>query len=139
MSCRTLVYKGMFLAAQLGAYYADLHDPDFESALALVHQRFSTNTFPSWRLAHPYRFVCHNGEINTVRGNVNWMAARQASVSVAAVRRRHPEALADHLSGPVGHRLLRQRARVPAARRLLAAACGDDADPRGLGGQPADG
>ena len=81
MSCRTLIYKGMFLAAQLGAYYKDLHDPTFESALALVHQRFSTNTFPSWRLAHPYRFVCHNGEINTVRGNVNWMAARQASVS----------------------------------------------------------
>ncbi len=81
MSCRTLVYKGMFLSWQLGAYYADLHDADFESALALVHQRFSTNTFPSWRLAHPYRFVCHNGEINTVRGNVNWMAARQASVS----------------------------------------------------------
>jgi glutamate synthase (NADPH/NADH) large chain len=81
MSCRTLIYKGMFLSWQLGAYYADLHDPLFESALALVHQRFSTNTFPSWRLAHPYRFVCHNGEINTVRGNVNWMAARQASVS----------------------------------------------------------
>jgi glutamate synthase (NADPH/NADH) large chain len=81
MSCRTVVYKGMFLAAQLGAYYRDLHDPQFESALALVHQRFSTNTFPSWRLAHPYRFVCHNGEINTVRGNVNWMAARQASVT----------------------------------------------------------
>ncbi len=81
MSCRTVVYKGMFLSYQLGAYYADLHDPDFQSALALVHQRFSTNTFPSWRLAHPYRFVCHNGEINTVRGNVNWMAARQASVS----------------------------------------------------------
>jgi glutamate synthase (NADPH/NADH) large chain len=81
MSCRTLVYKGMFLSWQLGAYYADLHQPEFESALALVHQRFSTNTFPSWRLAHPYRFVCHNGEINTVRGNVNWMAARQASVS----------------------------------------------------------
>ncbi len=81
MSCRTVVYKGMFLAFQLGAYYRDLHDPRFESALALVHQRFSTNTFPSWRLAHPYRFVCHNGEINTVRGNVNWMAARQASVT----------------------------------------------------------
>jgi len=81
MSCRTLIYKGMFLAAQLRAYYADLRDPDFASALALIHQRFSTNTFPSWRLAHPYRFVCHNGEINTVRGNVNWMAARQASVS----------------------------------------------------------
>ena len=81
MSCRTLVYKGMFLAYQLGAYYRDLHHPDFESALALVHQRFSTNTFPSWRLAHPYRFVSHNGEINTVRGNVNWMAARQATAS----------------------------------------------------------
>jgi glutamate synthase (NADPH/NADH) large chain len=81
MSCRTLVYKGMFLAYQLGGYYRDLHDPDFQSALALVHQRFSTNTFPSWRLAHPYRLVCHNGEINTVRGNVNWMAARQASVT----------------------------------------------------------
>ena len=80
MSCRTVVYKGMFLAYQLGAYYRDLHDPRFESALALVHQRFSTNTFPSWRLAHPYRMVAHNGEINTVRGNVNWMAARQASV-----------------------------------------------------------
>ncbi len=139
MSCRTLIYKGMFLAAQLRAYYADLRDPDFASALALVHQRFSTNTFPSWRLAHPYRFVCHNGEINTVRGNVNWMAARQASVSSDAVRRRYPEALADLLSRPVGHRLLRQRARIPDARRLLAAARGDDADPRSLGRQPADG
>jgi len=80
MSCRTLIYKGMFLSFQLAAYYRDLHDPLFESPFALVHQRFSTNTFPSWRLAHPYRMVCHNGEINTVRGNVNWMAARQASV-----------------------------------------------------------
>ncbi len=80
MSSRTIVYKGMFLAYQLGAYYRDLTDPRFESALALVHQRFSTNTFPSWKLAHPYRMVAHNGEINTLRGNVNWMAARQASV-----------------------------------------------------------
>ncbi len=80
LSCRTLVYKGMFLAWQLGAYYKDLTHPDFTSALALVHQRFSTNTFPSWKLAHPYRMVAHNGEINTLRGNVNWMAARQASV-----------------------------------------------------------
>ena len=80
LSARTIVYKGMFLAYQLGAYYADLTDPRFESALALVHQRFSTNTFPSWKLAHPYRMVAHNGEINTLRGNVNWMAARQASV-----------------------------------------------------------
>jgi len=81
LSCRTVIYKGMFLADQLGTYYPDLHDPDFESALALVHQRFSTNTFPTWSLAHPYRMVAHNGEINTLRGNNNWMAARQASVS----------------------------------------------------------
>src|SRR6201987_427272 len=81
ISCRTLIYKGMFLADQLGTYYPDLHDPDFESALALVHQRFSTNTFPTWSLAHPYRMIAHNGEINTLRGNNNWMAARQASVS----------------------------------------------------------
>lgn len=80
MSARTVVYKGMFLAYQVGAYYLDLKDPRFESAVALVHQRFSTNTFPSWRLAHPYRMVAHNGEINTLRGNVNRMAARQASV-----------------------------------------------------------
>jgi len=80
MSSRTVVYKGMFLAYQVGAYYRDLQDERFESAIALVHQRFSTNTFPSWKLAHPYRMVAHNGEINTLRGNVNWMAARQASV-----------------------------------------------------------
>src|ERR1700743_3872050 len=79
MSCRTVIYKGMFLADQLGKYYLDLHEADFESALALVHQRFSTNTFPTWSLAHPYRMIAHNGEINTLRGNTNWMAARQAS------------------------------------------------------------
>ncbi len=81
LSTRTLVYKGMFLSYQVKAYYKDLSDPRLTSALALVHQRFSTNTFPSWKLAHPYRMVAHNGEINTLRGNVNWMAARQASVS----------------------------------------------------------
>jgi glutamate synthase (NADPH/NADH) large chain len=81
ISCRTVIYKGMFLADQLGTYYPDLSDPDFASALALVHQRFSTNTFPTWSLAHPYRMVAHNGEINTLRGNLNWMAARQGSVS----------------------------------------------------------
>jgi glutamate synthase (NADPH/NADH) large chain len=81
MSCRTIVYKGMVLVRQLSPYYRDLLDPRYETALALVHQRFATNTFPSWRLAHPYRLVAHNGEINTLRGNVNWMAARQASVN----------------------------------------------------------
>ncbi len=81
LSSRTLVYKGMFLSYQVKSYYKDLSDDRLLSAMALVHQRFSTNTFPSWKLAHPYRMVAHNGEINTLRGNVNWMAARQASVS----------------------------------------------------------
>ncbi len=81
MSARTLVYKGMLLAHQVGVYYRDLQDPRVVSALALVHQRFSTNTFPSWDLAHPFRMICHNGEINTVRGNVNWIRARQGAIS----------------------------------------------------------
>ena len=77
LSSRTLVYKGMLLADQIQHYYPDLRDPDLVSAMALVHQRYSTNTFPTWDLAHPFRFVCHNGEINTLRGNINWMNARQ--------------------------------------------------------------
>jgi len=80
-STRTVVYKGLLLAPQVQSFYADLRNPMTQSALALVHQRFSTNTFPSWRLAHPYRFVAHNGEINTVRGNVNWMFARRHAMS----------------------------------------------------------
>ncbi|MDJ0805603.1 MAG: glutamate synthase large subunit, partial [Gammaproteobacteria bacterium] len=80
-SSRTLVYKGMLLSDQVGEYYQDLKDPNFESALALVHQRFSTNTFPTWDLAHPFRMIAHNGEINTLRGNVNWMAARKNSMA----------------------------------------------------------
>jgi len=78
LSCNTLIYKGMLSADQMEPMYPDLVAPDFESALALVHQRFSTNTFPSWPLAHPYRYVAHNGEINTLRGNINWMRAREA-------------------------------------------------------------
>ncbi len=77
MSSRTINYKGMLLANQVGNYYLDLRDERFTSALALVHQRFSTNTFPTWDLAQPFRMICHNGEINTLRGNVNWMAARR--------------------------------------------------------------
>jgi glutamate synthase (NADPH) large chain len=77
MSCRTVIYKGLLLADQVGVYYKDLSDPRAVSALALVHQRFSTNTFPEWPLAHPYRMVAHNGEINTVKGNFNWMRARE--------------------------------------------------------------
>ncbi|MBK8903428.1 MAG: glutamate synthase large subunit [Anaerolineaceae bacterium] len=78
LSGRTIVYKGMLLSEQLQAYYPDLTDPAMETALALVHSRFSTNTFPSWKRAHPYRTVIHNGEINTIRGNVNWFKAREA-------------------------------------------------------------
>jgi glutamate synthase (ferredoxin) len=78
LSSRTIVYKGMLLTLQLAEYFPDLSDPLMESALALVHSRFSTNTFPSWSRAHPYRFLAHNGEINTLRGNINWMHARES-------------------------------------------------------------
>jgi glutamate synthase (ferredoxin) len=78
LSANTLIYKGMLIADQIETMFPDLMDPSVESALALVHQRFSTNTFPSWPLAHPYRYVAHNGEINTLRGNINWMHAREA-------------------------------------------------------------
>ncbi|OGS91425.1 MAG: glutamate synthase subunit alpha [Gallionellales bacterium GWA2_60_18] len=81
LSARTIVYKGMLLAGQVGKYYLDLQDERVISALALVHQRFSTNTFPTWIRAHPFRMIAHNGEINTLRGNVNWMAARHAAMS----------------------------------------------------------
>ena len=77
LSSRTIVYKGLMLADQIEPFLPDLTDPDLESAMALVHQRYSTNTFPTWDLAHPFRFLCHNGEINTLRGNVNWLTARQ--------------------------------------------------------------
>jgi glutamate synthase domain-containing protein 2/glutamate synthase domain-containing protein 1/glutamate synthase domain-containing protein 3 len=79
-SSRTINYKGMLISYQLAAFYPDLRDERIKSALALVHSRFSTNTFPSWELAHPYRVICHNGEINTVRGNINWMRARESEL-----------------------------------------------------------
>jgi glutamate synthase domain-containing protein 2/glutamate synthase domain-containing protein 1/glutamate synthase domain-containing protein 3 len=81
LSARTVVYKGLLLADQVERYYADLADERFESALALVHQRYSTNTFPTWDLAHPFRFLAHNGEINTLKGNVNWMQARESMLA----------------------------------------------------------
>ena len=80
-STRTIVYKGMLLAHQVGEYYLDLHDESMVSALAMVHQRFSTNTFPTWDLAHPFRYICHNGEINTLRGNFNWIRAREGAIA----------------------------------------------------------
>jgi glutamate synthase domain-containing protein 2/glutamate synthase domain-containing protein 1/glutamate synthase domain-containing protein 3 len=81
MSTRTLVYKGMLLAHQVGEYFLDLQEENMVSALAMVHQRFSTNTFPTWDLAHPFRFICHNGEINTLRGNFNWIRAREGAIA----------------------------------------------------------
>ena len=86
MSTRTIVYKGLLLADQVGRYYRDLADSSVVSAIALVHQRFSTNTFPSWELVHPYRLVAHNGEINTVKGNFNWMRAREGVMSSPVLR-----------------------------------------------------
>src|SRR4051812_32699254 len=80
LSSRTVMYKGMLTPDQLSRFYPDLRDPDVASAIALVHSRFSTNTFPSWRLAHPYRFLCHNGEINTLRGNLKWMRVREGTM-----------------------------------------------------------
>ena len=80
-SARTIVYKGMLTAPQVPGYFSDLQDERLKSALALVHSRFSTNTFPSWELAHPYRMIAHNGEINTLRGNVNWMRARESQLA----------------------------------------------------------
>ena len=79
-SSQTIVYKGMLISTQLAGCFPDLRNPLLKSALALIHSRFSTNTFPSWELAHPYRMVAHNGEINTVRGNVNWMRARESQL-----------------------------------------------------------
>ncbi len=81
LSSRTIVYKGLLLAPQIAHFYKELSEPDVMSALCLVHQRFSTNTFPTWQLAHPYRYICHNGEINTLRGNANWMHARQSDLT----------------------------------------------------------
>ncbi len=85
LSVRTIVFKGMVLAPNLARYYVDFQDPDFKTAMALFHQRFSTNTFPSWRLAQPFRYLSHNGEINTLRGNINWMNARRHNMSSAVL------------------------------------------------------
>jgi glutamate synthase (NADPH) large chain len=92
-SARTIVYKGLLLAQQIGEFYNELLDPLTKSAMCLVHQRFSTNTFPTWQLAHPFRYLCHNGEINTVRGNINWMNAREAvmtSPNFADIKKIYP-------------------------------------------------
>src|SRR5690606_38230119 len=85
LSARTIVYKGMLTTPQLEPFFPDLSDERFDTAIALVHSRFSTNTFPSWPLAHPYRYIAHNGEINTVKGNRNWMRAREAMLETGLI------------------------------------------------------
>ncbi len=122
-------------ADQVDDYFADdLGDPLLKSAICMFHSRFSTNTFPSWQLAHPYRMISHNGEINTLRGNINWMRAREALFASRPVRaRRHREDPADHPRGAVRHGLPGQRRRAAGPLGLQPAPRDDDADPRGLG------
>ena len=105
LSARTFVYKGMLTTPQVAAFYPDLVDERIESAMALVHSRFSTNTFPSWPLAHPYRIVAHNGEINTIQGNRNWMRAVRHCSTAAPSRPR--AGLPDLHAGSERHRRLR--------------------------------
>ena len=133
-SSRTCVYKGMLISRQVAGFYPDLQDERFASALALVHSRFSTNTFPSWELAHPFRVIAHNGEINTLMGNVNWMRARESQLASELFGRDLGEGDADRPPRRLGLGDVRQRARAADARRPLAAARGDDDDPRGLQG-----
>ena len=80
LSSKTVVYKGLFMAPQLPVFYTDLNDPDYRTAIAVFHQRYSTNTFPTWERAQPFRMLCHNGEINTLQGNLTWMRAREADL-----------------------------------------------------------
>ncbi len=92
LSSRTIVYKGLMLAEELAHFYPDLSDPDYKTAIAVFHQRYSTNTFPTWERAQPFRMICHNGEINTLQGNENWMRAREADLAqpvLGATRRRN--------------------------------------------------
>ena len=133
LSCRTIVYKGLLLAPQITNFYKELSDPDVTSALCLVHQRFSTNTFPSWQRAHPYRYIAHNGEINTLKGNVNWMHARQSLLQSPLVWRRYEEALSHHCAGWQRFRELRQRRRTPAAGGAQPASRDGHADSGSLG------
>ena len=133
LSSKKVVYKGLIMAAQLEHFYRDLGDQSMVTAFAMVHSRFSTNTLGSWELAHPYRYAIHNGEINTLRGNINWMAARQAMFSLAAVGGRRSKA------GPRGrraaerHRHAGQRGRAPSGHGSVAPPRDDDADTGGMG------
>ena len=138
LSARTLAYKGMLTTGQLEPFFADLSDPRYATEIALVHSRFSTNTFPSWPLAQPFRMIAHNGEINTVRGNRNWMAAREGTL--ASEQLGDLDAAAARLyARRLGLGQLRRGARAAAPVGPLAAARGDDDDPGGVGEPRPDG
>ena len=132
LSTKVIIYKGMLTTEQLFKYYPDLAAPDYTSHLAMVHSRFSTNTFPSWDRAQPMRFMSHNGEINTLRGNMNWMQARAGRRRERALRRGAVEAVPGRRARlqRLGH--VRQRARIPADERPHAAGIGHDDDSRGV-------
>ena len=136
LSSNKVVYKGLIMADQLEHFYLDLADESMVTSFALVHSRFSTNTLGSWKLAHPYRFVIHNGEINTLRGNINWMAAREAMFSSSLLGRRRQEAAAHHDAGTERHRQPRQRPGASPGHRQVPATLDDDAHPRGVGRPP---
>ena len=139
LSARTLVYKGMLTTDQLDHFFPDLADPRIASALAVVHSRFSTNTFPSWPLAHPFRYIAHNGEINTVMGNRNWMRAREALLRLGPDPRRPRAALPDLHARRLGLRVVRRGPRAAAHGWPLVAARRADDDPRGVGEPRRDG
>ena len=133
LSSKTVVYKGLMLPERLTDFYRDLQADDFQSRLAIVHSRFSTNTFPTWERAHPYRRIAHNGEINTLRGNQNWMRARESLLAIEALRRAPPRLQADHPPRRLRLGVARQRRRLPRRGRALAPARHDDARARGVG------
>ena len=138
LSCRTLVYKGMLLTEQLEHYFPDLRDPAMETALALVHSRFSTNTFPSWDRAHPYRYIAHNGEINTLRGNINWMHARAGAASSPSSSARTSKKILPIINPNGSDSAMFDNAlELLVLAGPLAAARDDDDDPRAMG-QPRD-
>ena len=134
LSTRVMIYKGLMLPSRPKAFISIWQDERFVSALALVHQRYSTNTFPTWDLAHPFRFLAHNGEINTLRGNVNWMHAREGMLESEKYRPRSAQDHADlHArSERLGH--FRQRPGIAGAHRPQLAAGDVDADSRAVGG-----
>jgi glutamate synthase (NADPH/NADH) large chain len=139
LSCRTIVYKGLMLAPQIEKFYFELADPLVTSALCLVHQRFSTNTFPSWKLAHPYRYMAHNGEINTIRGNVSWMNARQSVLDSPLYGEEIRQAVPGHYAGRQRLGFAGQRGRVSLPVGPFPAPRDGHADSRGLVRQPGHG